>query len=273
MRGWIGLLIAASGCRFDVAGTPVDPDGAPQPQIDAGTTPTVDAAVVVPPDAGGGDPAGLARANSIGPADVVLDGVVGEWGEGAWYAFTSPAAHLHTNESTYSPSLMVDFSVRWSTTTLYVVFVVHDDNVFVDSTTLWNDDSIEVYLDPDGAAGAYGPNDHWVVLAPDSMCRTYDLGSPVNIACRAELIDGGWIVEASVPFASLGVVPATGMTMGFGVGGNDDDDLPGNGANFDGYSGWYFPAASSTCAGCCATNPHQDPWCDTTRLGTLLLDF
>ncbi len=281
----LGAVIAAGacGCSFDasgVAGGGADasitpPIDAPQMVADAPRPPPPPDANLPPPiDARPPDITGVAHAQHMG-GGINVDGDLSDWDGAKWYAFSAsdPGAHLIKKAASYSPSVSVQFAARWSSSTLYFAFQITDDQLIIDSTALWNDDSVEIYLDPDNdGSGPYATDDHWIVFSPDSMCGRFDPGAAVTVTCAAGSPGGSnWFTEGSVDFSSLGISSMSGKHLGFGVGANDDDGITSNGANYDGYTAWYY-APGPGCSTCCPSDPAGEEVCDTTRPGELVPD-
>src|SRR6185436_18837189 len=60
-------------------------------------------------------------------------------------------------------------------------------------------------------------------------------GSQTGVVHAWSAISGGYSVELAIPWSNLGVTPSAGMTIGFDVGYNDDD----NGGTRDSQAVWW----------------------------------
>ncbi|MBI4512145.1 MAG: hypothetical protein HY698_21105 [Deltaproteobacteria bacterium] len=265
--------LAATGmcCTFDPSGIP----GATENSIhgiDASNPDNAADAGVAPVDASTPEePPGTTWAELAG---VEVDGSFGEWASAAWTVFDHrTAAHADLYSRSYSPSVRVQFAARSSSSELFLAFIVSDNDVVVDSDRIWDDDSIEVYLDLAGdASGLYGDDDHLLILRADGRCLSALRQFP-TVKCVAVPWSSGYGIEASVSWEELRAGYSPGKTIGFGVGVNDDDRLPTDRdaqSPVDAYYGW-FDSSRQPCKECCRDWEHPEPWCDTSRLGTLIL--
>jgi hypothetical protein len=134
-----------------------------------------------------------------------------------------------------TPNNTVTFGVLWNSTNLYVGVKVLDANLFNDSVNIWDDDSVEIYIDAN--------HNHGTVY--DSFDRQFTkgyndgalggAGSQTGVVHAWAAITGGYSVELAIPWSNLGVTPTAGMTIGFDVGYNDDD----NGGARDAQAVWF----------------------------------
>ncbi len=116
---------------------------------------------------------------------------------------------------------------------LYFAIEVTDDAVRTDSpdTEVWNDDSVELGLDPElDRYHPYPPvTDHQFTVTADN--RVADWGTVVTdtILSATKITASGYRVEVGVPFSALGITsrPAPGTTIGFTLAVNDDDGNTG----------------------------------------------
>jgi hypothetical protein len=117
------------------------------------------------------------------------------------------------------------FKAVWDDTYLYVLIEVKDDAIYHDSSRyIWDDDSVEVYLDGDRDGGrSYGKNDFQLTVNINN-----DYGGirseHIQISHAVAVSDLGYRVEYAIPFSSLEVNPSEGIIIGFDVAINDDDD-------------------------------------------------
>ena len=134
-----------------------------------------------------------------------------------------------------TPNNTVTFGVLWNSTNLYVGVRILDANLFNDSANTWEDDSVEIYIDAN--------HNHGTVY--DSFDRQFTkgyndgglagTGSQTGVVHAWSAISGGYSVELAIPWSNLGVTPTAGMTIGFDVGYNDDD----NGGTRDSQAVWW----------------------------------
>ena len=128
----------------------------------------------------------------------------------------------------------VTFGALWDNTYLYVGIKVLDGSLRNDSAYAWDDDSVEVYIDPThNHATPYDSFDRQFIKGyKDSSL--FSKGSAAGVLHAWAPISGGYTVELAIPWANLGVTPTAGLTMGFDVGYNDDD----SGGGRDGQAMW-----------------------------------
>ncbi|MEO0225084.1 MAG: sugar-binding protein, partial [candidate division WOR-3 bacterium] len=148
------------------------------------------------------------------------------------------------------------FGVLWDDLYLYVGILVKDSNlVYGESSqsTLWQDDSVEVYIDV--------AHDHKSVYDPDDtqIIKSYGVDLIWERAGRVNglkhgwsVVDNGYAIELGIPWSNLGFTPSVGKMLGFDVGINDDD----NGGDRDSQMMW------------CGTGQN---YIDTSNFGDLLL--
>src|SRR5436190_3455154 len=123
-----------------------------------------------------------------------------------------------------TPNNTVTMGAMWNSTYLFVGVKVLDGNLFNDSANIWDDDSVEIYIDANNNKGT----------VYDSFDRQYTkgyndaalggTGSQTGVVHSWAAITGGYSVELAIPWSNLGVTGAAGLTMGFDVGYNDDDN-------------------------------------------------
>ncbi len=262
------VVAVVAGCSFDTGGT--------------GSAGAPDSGIAVVPDAapfGGAadarpdrpdaepapDPAGVAR-SPRGTPDL-FDESFEDWADAPVYSFDmTSAADMHP-VSGYTPSARLTFASMHDDEYIYFALIVEDDTVLDAQHPLWNDDSISVYLDAAGdRSGPLGDDDHEVVIGSNGTYLDYAPGP--NDAeldgTRIQTVDG-YALEIGVRKDSLGN-PSLPGTLGFNIAINDDDD--GGSAAF----GLWHVEIAPRCSTCCTGLDHAEPWCDTTTLGSLILE-
>lgn len=205
-----------------------------------------------------------ARIDAVG---LVVD-LDGELTEEAWERapFQQEIAVLEA-----APEGPEDFAFRWAAVAddefLYVAVEVTDDVAKIQENVLcevWQDDSIEVYIDANndgpecGAAGTscYQADDGQITVGrlndgvgdPDQLeiggqagSATCDFVGPSPEVCQGVVLDEGdiWVAELAIPLVTEGnldilgdpdgtptwsIVPDHGCRIGFSMQANDDDD-------------------------------------------------
>jgi uncharacterized protein YjdB len=128
-----------------------------------------------------------------------------------------------------------DFAgTHWRTmydnTKLYILVEVKDAYKYNDSgTAWWDDDVVEIYIDGNNSKGttydgvndfqlAFRYNDATVELGGNSVTRT------TGIQFAQQAVTGGYNMEISIPWTTIGVTPIAGNLMGFDIAVGDDDN-------------------------------------------------
>ena len=139
------------------------------------------------------------------------------------------------------------FGVLWDETYLYVGANVLDDSLINDSDRVFQDDAVEVYLDVNNNGGAYDSTDNQLIKGYNDTTLLISRTLEETVLHEWAPVAGGYSVELAIPWAGLGVTPAAGLTIGFSIGADDDDDggdrdgqqvWAGNASNFNNTSGF-----------------------------------
>jgi hypothetical protein len=172
-------------------------------------------------------PTGTNTSASITAVAITVDGNLNE---SVWSLTNSVAKGVIG-----SPNNTVTFGVLWNSTYLYVGVRVLDANLFNDSTDMWQDDSVEVYIDANHNHGTtYDSFDRQFTKGYNDAALA-GIGSQTGVLHAWAAITGGYTVECAIPWSNLGITPTADSTViGFDVGCNDDD----NGGNRDHQSMW-----------------------------------
>jgi hypothetical protein len=175
------------------------------------------------------DPSGFGHLNLLAAATPVISGAVaqttavhttdGNLNEADWNVNTSVAKSVIGTANNTSK-----FGAMWDSNYLYVGVKVLDSSIHKDSTNCWDDDSVELYIDPTNAAGTtYTLHDKQLTQRWNDSALCGLSASTAGVLHNWANISGGYSVEYAVPWSSLGVTPSAGMTIGLDVGVNDDD--------------------------------------------------
>ncbi|QHW33438.1 hypothetical protein GZH47_23335 [Paenibacillus rhizovicinus] len=146
------------------------------------------------------------------------------------------------------------FGTMWDDDNLYVGVKVLDGSLQRNAAhDVWQDDSVEVYLDGSNSkAATYDKNDHQLTFGYSDS----ELGVGAGIAKKTaqSAIDGGYEMEFQIPWSSVGITkPAAGTSIGFDIGNNDNDN---GGSGRDSVLMW---------------NGTGDNYKDASKFGTLYL--
>jgi|GEM_PF-3222806 len=126
-----------------------------------------------------------------------------------------------------SPDLAATYRINYDASNLYILVDVTDDVLVRNGTgATWEDDGVEIYIDfGNDKAGAYGLNDYQYTFNWNSAAIIETKhGATGGVALGQANRAGGYIMEISIPWSTIGGVPVAGTRMGFDVGVNDDDD-------------------------------------------------
>jgi len=147
----------------------------------------------------------------------------------------------------------VTFGTVWDKNYLYVGVKIQDASLKKDSVNAWDDDSVEIYIDPEANGGkAYDAKDRqFNQRYNDTMLREIR-GNTTGVLHAWAPTSDGFSVELAIPWSNLGVKPTANMNLGFDVGYNDDD----NGGSRDSQTMW---------------NGTIDNWHDPSGFGRLQL--
>ena len=161
-------------------------------------------------------------------APPVIDGIIDElWNNPNIGVFNAEKALLG------GPIDPIDLSgaakAVWDDTNMYVLALITDDVKVNDSpNAIYQDDNIEIYLDGNnGKTNAYEPgNDVQYTFRWDDgdFVGTNNGIATTGIEYVMTGTDTGYIFEAKIPLANVGVVPEDGKMIGFDFMINDDDD-------------------------------------------------
>lgn len=156
-----------------------------------------------------------------------------------------------------------DLSAIWQATwdyrALHLRISVDDDKFLIDSPHIWEDDGIEVYMDMDGSRlSRYDQlNDHHLLFRWGNPGVKY---GPHSAPRRAQLhfnmkkLGNSYVLEASIPWQTLGVRPQAGLRFGLDIHINDDD----NGQRRDGKLTWH--------------DRRDESWRNPSMLGRVVLE-
>ncbi|MFD0671463.1 sugar-binding protein [Cohnella sp. GCM10027633] len=157
--------------------------------------------------------------------------VDGNLSEAAWDV-TVPVAEALSG----TPNNTTTFDVKWDSTYLYVGFKVLDASLFNDSANIWEDDSVDVYIDADYNKGSsYDMFDRQFTIGYNDTSLYERNNRTTGVLHQVTPIAGGFQGEIAIPWsANLGISAAANLVIGIDVANNDDD----NGGQRDRQSVW-----------------------------------
>lgn len=123
--------------------------------------------------------------------------------------------------------LSANFKAMWDEDNLYLLVDVTDDDLINDSDEFWLDDGIELFIDADNSKSEnYGRNDYQYCFQWDRNNPTLiedKQGNTANVKFAMVTTANRYVTEIKLPWATLGVKPAPGVTIGLDVHIDDDD--------------------------------------------------
>jgi len=150
--------------------------------------------------------------------------------EGIHKAKPNRIGHLITGTINNAQDLSASWRSSWDKQGLNLWVGIQDDLHVRDSAQAWSDDSIEIYIDADSSRTETfdGQNDFQLTFRMKDQTVAIGKSSPVRntrlIRHTMTKTTNGYRLEASIPWAMLGVWPKPGMQIGFDIQINDDDN-------------------------------------------------
>ena len=132
-----------------------------------------------------------------------------------------------------------NWTALWDSSGIYFLVDITDDVLVNDSDNWFEDDGVEIYIDArNEKATTYDDNDYQLVIEYGGDTTIYDTKGKMLEGATSAITegDGGYVVEAFIPWTALGVTPSVGYFIGLDVHGIDDDQ--GGGGN-DGKLAWF----------------------------------
>lgn len=130
-----------------------------------------------------------------------------------------PATALRDTVTGLAPAQATELRIVWNERELRVLFVIHDDDVWSTLTgrddPLYNEEVVEVFLDPSGGLGSYyefevnpvnAVLDLVVRREGTELRKDFQWRCP-GLQTAVRRTAGGWNAEFAIPFAGLGAAP------------------------------------------------------------------
>lgn len=184
-------------------------------------------------------------------------------------AYTNAPVATVTKKVINTSDNEVNYRMTYDGSYLYVGIIVWDNNaytntLYADSPELWNDDAIEIFIDPKNTKLPYfDPNLHRQIIVRYSPTGTNPAisvrGNSSGIIAATKLLYskiyvGGYSVEVAIPWSNLGITSNAGNYMGFDIAVDDDD----NGGYRDSQLAWKGTI---------------DNWQNSSVWGTVMLNY
>ena len=170
------------------------------------------------------------NAEQTGTNTITVDGLLTEWGT-LDISIGLTVSGLPLSNGTAA--------AKWTPDGLYVAVSVSDNNPTTNTgtTTPYNDDSIELYIDWDNnKQTTYDSYDRDFVTAYNST-YIYNIGSKEGVVVAGSHTATSWTKEILVPVSNFpgGATNMAGKRIGFGINLNDDN----NGGSREGQKSWH----------------------------------
>jgi gliding motility-associated-like protein len=152
----------------------------------------------------------------------VIDGVV----EDLWQNYTLvPLDKVPVGTVTSSADLSANYRAMRDNDFLYVLVEVVDDVLTTGAADPWDNDGIEIFVDiGNGKNPVYGPTTFQYAFVYNSAAVTeYKNNATAGVVFSQGTHPGGYLMEVSIPWTTLGADPQDGELIGFDVHVNDDD--------------------------------------------------
>jgi hypothetical protein len=165
----------------------------------------------------------------------------GNWGD--WSTKQYSSGYLVYGKANWTGEADLDSAYRigWDKTYLYVAVKVKDDTYVQNESgdNMYKGDSVEILLDTnltgDFYTQALNSDDYQLGLNPGKgdingpkdaflWFPRSKTGGVQNVNIGSSLIDGGWMIEAAIPWSTFNIKPYTGMHLGFVLSVSDDDN-------------------------------------------------
>lgn len=166
------------------------------------------------------------------------------------------AEHKHIILGGYTEDVTAEIAAVHDDGAIYLLVELGDDEAF-------EGDGIEIYIDAaNDRDGQFGADDYTAFIPTNGQWSgTSSFGLDGSIAPAG---DADYIYVMRIDKASMTGVG--GPELGFNIALYDDDD----GSGTAGWGLWHEPEGPH-CQDCCSGEPHSEPWCDTSMLGTMIL--
>ena len=119
------------------------------------------------------------------------------------------------------------FKIAYDNDNLYILVHVSDDVMKIDNKVSYHNDGIEIYIDPDNNKPKYySENEYMIRVLRGDRKNDYNINRGKlkgDIFVAGSENNNNYIVEASIPWTSVGEKPARGQFIGIDIQINDND--------------------------------------------------
>jgi hypothetical protein len=146
---------------------------------------------------------------------ITVNGVLNEWpwSTGGWNNVNRTVLG-----NTYNTS--ASFKTLWDSSNLYLGVTVMDSQLTSGATYIYDNSTVELYLDTaDSRNVTITAGDYEFFFSVGSPAASESLGRTSGVSMSSVTIPGGYVVEASIPWSTLGLgSPGAGQVLGFDLG-------------------------------------------------------
>jgi len=148
---------------------------------------------------------------------VAVDGILDEW------AWTSPGGWNQVNRPVLGNvyGATASFKTLWDSSNLYLgVTVIDSQKTNTGTPSAWKNSAVELYLDTaNSTAVTITTSDFEYFFRWNDTVGTESNGRTSGVSLRTSTLPAGYVVEASIPWSTLGMAsPAPGTLLGLDLG-------------------------------------------------------
>lgn len=145
---------------------------------------------------------------------IAVNAALGEWEWTAGWTSVNRTVLGQTSGATAS------FKVLWDSNNLYLGVSVIDNPLTSGASVIFDNSAVELYVDTTDSKGAtIGPNDFQYFFAYNATVPVESATITAGVSMATAKTPTGYVVEASIPWSTLGVPnPGAGTTLGLDVG-------------------------------------------------------
>ncbi|MBA3705637.1 MAG: T9SS type A sorting domain-containing protein [Bacteroidetes bacterium] len=109
-----------------------------------------------------------------------------------------------------------NFKTSWDNQYLYIGVDVTDASLNNSSVNIWDNSGVEIYLDMNnGKTSSYETNDFQYIIGWNNTMLFEKNNRTTGVMFKTANKTGGYISEVAIPWSTLSVIPANGITYGF----------------------------------------------------------
>jgi len=114
----------------------------------------------------------------------------------------------------------------WDDANLYLLYDIKDDILISASGSETTLDDVELFLDRDNSKNStYGPGDFQFIFAYDDSVGVQETkhNATTGVTYQSTNHTGGYLIEAKIPWTTIGLVPSEGAYLGWDAASDDTD--------------------------------------------------